>query len=133
MFNKILTLSTSIPARILAYGNQRVANLGQIQLDVVFDGGSRVEKQDFLVMEAGFMPVLGTNILVGQDGKFSLDSENLRAKLHGKEVQIFTEVTVDKKINVLSKGDYRHLKGSSSRMSQEHIRKQDPLAHALGP
>ena len=44
------------------------------------------------------------------------------------ERQLSTKTQKFQKINVLSKGDYRHLKGSSSRMSQEHIRKQDPLA-----
>ena len=57
--------------QIIAYGNQKVANLGQIQLDISFDGGSVLEKQDLLVMGPGIMPVFGTNILFGHGGTFS--------------------------------------------------------------
>ena len=87
--------------QIIAYGNQKVANLGQIQLDISFDGGSVLEKQDLLVMGPGIMPVFGTNILFGRGGTFSIDKQNLRASLQGHEIEIFAEAIVDKKMNVL--------------------------------
>ena len=107
--------------QIIAYGNQKVANLGQIQLDISFDGGVVLEKQDLLVMGPGIMPVFGTNILFGRGGSFAIDKEKLQANLQGHEIEIFTEAIVDKKMNVLQSVNVRDSAENQVIVSMEKV------------
>ena len=79
--------------QLVAYGDQKVTNLGQIRgLEAEFDENAVFSNLDFMVTTENTLPIIGLNILFGSGpdfGNFGVDLNKMVATIDGKAVRVF--------------------------------------------
>ena len=90
----------------MAYGDQKVTNLGQIRgLEAEFDENAVFSNLDFMVTSENTLPIIGLNILFGtgpEYGDFKVDLNKMEAIISGKTVRVFRQPEVHDAAVVLS-------------------------------
>ena len=92
--------------QLVAYGDQKVTNLGQIRgLEAEFDENAVFSNLDFMVTAENTLPIIGLNILFGSGpdfGDFGVDLNRMVATINGKAVRVFRQPELNDTAVVLS-------------------------------